>query len=112
MTLRPPRTVLAFVVTLVCALAVFTLPRFAWNTIHAAGRQTPAGPETTAQGTSSIPRPAAAAPRTLGPRLTGLLGVAFIMGLGVAVSRNRRGNSRRVVVVEVRAQLVLAVFVL
>ena len=30
------RTVLAFVVALVCALAVFTLPRFAWNTVQAA----------------------------------------------------------------------------
>src|SRR3989440_2572069 len=112
MTLRPPRTVLAFVVTLVCALAVFTLPRFAWNTIHAAGRQTPAGPETTAQGTSSIPGPAAAAPRTVGQRLTGLLGIAFIMGLGVALSRNRRAISRRVVVWGLGLQLVFAIFVL
>src|SRR2546423_3925724 len=112
MTLRPPRTVLAFVVTLVCALAVFTLPRFAWNTIQAAGRQAPAGPETTAQGTSSIPGPAAAAPRTVGQRLTGLLGIAFIMGLGVALSRNRRAISRRVVVWGLGLQLVFAIFVL
>src|SRR2546423_15459130 len=92
MTLRPPRTVLALVVTFVCALAVFTLPRFAWNTIHAAGRQTPARPETTAQGTSSIPGPATAAPRTVGQRPAGLVGIAVLTGLGGAFSRKRRGE--------------------
>src|SRR5207237_246601 len=38
MALRPPRTVVAFAVAFVCALVVFTLPRFAWNTIQAAGQ--------------------------------------------------------------------------
>ena len=89
MTLRLPRTVLAVAVSFVCALAVFTLPRFAWNTIQAAGRR-PAAPVTTPQGTSSLPPPAPPAPppRPAGQRLTGVLGIAFILGLGFALSRN------------------------
>ena len=37
------RTAFAFIVTFVCALLVFTLPRFAWNTLQAGQR-----PDTTA----------------------------------------------------------------
>src|SRR5205807_8769733 len=95
MTLR--RTVVAFAVTFVCALAVLTLPRFAWNTIQAAGPQQPAAPAAPAQATSPAPTPTPAAPRSAGQRLTGLLGLAFILGLGAASSRNRRGRGRRAV---------------
>src|SRR5437879_1749095 len=113
MTLRLPRTVLAVAVSFVCALAVFTLPRFAWNTIQAAGRR-PAAPVTTPQGTSSLPPPAPPAPppRPAGQRLTGVLGIAFILGLGFALSRNRRAISRRVVAWGLGLQLVFAIFVL
>src|SRR5437660_5850341 len=110
MTLRLPRTVLAVAVSFVCALAVFTLPRFAWNTIQAAGRR-PAAPVTTPQGTSSLPPPAPP-PRPAGQRLTGVLGIAFILGLGFALSRNRRAISRRVVAWGLGLQLVFAIFVL
>src|SRR5207253_7112580 len=110
MTLRLPRTVLAVAVSFVCALAVFTLPRFAWNTIQAAGRR-PAAPVTTPQGTSSLPPPAPPA-RPAGQRLTGVLGIAFILGLGFALSRNRRAISRRVVAWGLGLQLAFAIFVL
>src|SRR5881394_217874 len=110
MTLR--RTVVAFAVTFVCALAVFTLPRFAWNTIQAAGRQQPAAPAAPAQATSPAPTPAPAAPRSAGQRLTGILGIVFILGLGAALSRNRRAISRRVVAWGLGLQLVFAIFVL
>src|SRR5437660_11794691 len=110
MTLRLPRTVLAVAVSFVCALAVFTLPRFAWNTIQAAGRR-PAAPVTTPQGTSSLPPPAPP-PRPAGQRLTGVLGIAFILGLGFALSRNRRAISRRVVAWGLGLQLAFAIFVL
>src|SRR5438445_11353728 len=110
MTLRLPRTVLAVAVSFVCALAVFTLPRFAWNTIQAAGRR-PAAPVTTPQGTSSLPPPAPPA-RPAGQRLTGVLGIAFILGLGFALSRNRRAISRRVVAWGLGLQLAFASFVL
>src|SRR5437868_11482021 len=110
MTLR--RTVVAFAVTFVCALAVFTLPRFAWNTIQAAGRQQPAAPAAPAQATSPAPTPTPAAPRSAGQRLTGILGIVFILGLGAALSRNRRAISRRVVAWGLGLQLVFAIFVL
>src|SRR6266496_4336136 len=106
------RTVLAFVVSLVCALAVFTLPRFAWNTIQAAGRQQPAAPPTTAQSPPPPAAPPAGASRTAAQRLTGVLGIAFILGLGIALSRNRRAISRRVVAWGLGLQLVFAIFVL
>src|SRR5437868_1540096 len=112
MALRPPRTVVAFAVAFVCALVVFTLPRFAWSTIQAAGRVQPAAPVTPAQGTSSTPGPAPAAPRSAGQRLTGVLGLVFILGLGAALSRDRRAISRRVVAWGLGLQLVFAIFVL
>src|SRR5207237_1346986 len=99
-------------VTFVCALAVFTLPRFAWNTIQAAGRQQPAAPAAPAQATSPAPTPTPAAPRSAGQRLTGILGIVFILGLGAALSRNRRAISRRVVAWGLGLLLVFAIFVL
>ena len=76
------RTVLAFVVALVCALAVFTLPRFAWNTVQAALRPQPASADTS--GPVAAAAPAArgapqAPPRSLGQLVTGLLGIVFIL---------------------------------
>src|SRR6266581_2171716 len=101
------RTVLAFVVALVCALAVFTLPRFAWNTVQAALRPPPASADTS--GPVAAAAPAArgapqAPPRSLGQRVTGLL--------GIALSRNRRAISGRVVAWGVGLQLAFAIFVL
>ena len=37
----PRRTLLAFAVTFLAALAVFTAPRFVWNTVARASAQTP-----------------------------------------------------------------------
>src|SRR2546427_422700 len=87
MSLR--RTVLACAVTFVCALAVFTLPRFAWNTAQAALGQQPVA----ADSVSRTPAPSAptrspqAAPRSLGQRLTGIFGIALILGLGIAMPK-------------------------
>src|SRR5438876_11491636 len=100
------RTVLACAVTLVCVLAVFTLPRFAWNTVQGAMR-----PQ---QVTTPAPQapPPSAAPRSLPQRLTGIFGIALILGLGIALSRNRRAISWRVVAWGVGLQLAFASFVL
>ena len=112
MSLR--RTVLACAVTFVCALAVFTLPRFAWNTAQAALGQQPV----VADSVSRTPTPSAptrspqAAPRSLGQRLTGVFGIALILGLGIALSRHRRAISWRVVAWGVGLQLAFAIFVL
>src|SRR5438874_9621956 len=105
------RTVLACAVTFVCALAVFTLPRFAWNSLQGAvGPQ--AAPESVVPPSVVAPLVTQAAPRSVGQRLTGILGIVFILGLGAALSRNRRAISRRVVAWGLGLQLVFAIFVL
>jgi CNT family concentrative nucleoside transporter len=113
------RVVFAFAVTFVCALVVFTLPRFVWNTLSGATVQTPA------QDTARPAPPAPAqlngeladstiqvAPRSLGTRLTGLFGLVLILAIGVAISRNRRAICWRVVAWGVGLQAAFAVFVL
>jgi CNT family concentrative nucleoside transporter len=110
MSLR--RTVVAFVVALVCALAVFTLPRFVWNTVQGATR--PQQPTTT-DSVAPVPAPASTpqgAPRSIPQRLTGIFGIALILGIGIALSRNRRAISWRVVGWGVGLQLVFAILVL
>src|SRR3989441_10025500 len=108
MSLR--RTVLACAVTFVCALAVFTLPRFAWNSLQGAVQPRP-GAVTTAP-TQAPAEPAQAAPRSPGQRLTGLLGIVAILGIGIPLSRNRGAISWRIVAWGVGLQLAFAIFVL
>jgi len=50
--------------------------------------------------------------RSLGSRLTGLIGIVVILGIAVAFSRNRRAISRRIVAWGVGLQLLFAIFVL
>ncbi len=113
------RTAFAFVVTFVCALIVFTLPRFAWNTLQAAQR-----PDTTAvqhpESTTAAPAPPATpqapslAPdtRTVPQRLVGIFGIIAILGLGILLSSNRRAISWRIVAWGVGLQFGFALFVL
>ncbi len=109
MSLR--RTVLAFAITFGCALLVFTLPRFAWNTIQGAVR--PQQPVLTDSAAQAPPAPVPeAAPRSILQRLTGVFGIALILGIGIALSRNRRAISWRVVGWGVGLQLAFAIFVL
>jgi concentrative nucleoside transporter, CNT family len=109
------RTILAFAITFVCALVVFTLPRFVWNTVQGAPR---AQQPTAVDSARANPPPAApvaptqAAPRSIAQRLTGIFGIALILGIGVGLSRNRRAISRRVVGWGVGLQLAFAIFVL
>ncbi len=93
-----------------CFLAVFTLPRFVFNTLQ--GAPVPAVQDTTAAVAQAAAPPVAAAPRGLGSRLTGLFGLVLILALGFALSRNRKAISWRVVGWGVGLQVVLAVFVL
>src|SRR5216110_2113345 len=99
------RVLFAFLVTLGCALVVFTLPRFVFNTLSGASVQTAA--QDTAKAQVVAPEP-----RSLGSRLTGIFGIILILGIGVGLSRNRRAISRRVVAWGVGLQLVFAIFVL
>src|SRR6266545_2292771 len=105
------RVLFAFTVTFVCALVVFTLPRFVFNTLSGATPQASAQDTVKAQGVAPAPT-ATPEPRSLGSRLTGIFGLILILGIGVAFSRNRKAISGRVVAWGVGLQLVFAVFVL
>ena len=109
MSLR--RTALACVVTFVCALAVFTLPRFAWNSLQGAVRPQ-AVRESVAPPSVVSPPVIQAASRSVGQRLTGLFGIVLILGIGLAMSRNRRAISWRIVAWGLGLQLGFAIFVL
>src|SRR6266581_311904 len=105
------RVVFAFMVTFACALIVFTLPRFVFNTLSGATPQ--AAAQDTAQAQVVAPATTVTpAPRSLGSRLTGIFGLILILGIGFALSRNRRAISRRVVAWGVGLQLLFAIFVL
>src|SRR5229473_1288588 len=108
------RTILAFAVTFVCALAVFTLPRFVWNSVQGAvPHQQPTATDSAARAPTPSTAPAPqAAPRSIPQRLTGIFGIALILGIGMALSRNRRAISWRVVGWGVGLQLAFAIFVL
>ena len=114
------RTAFAFVVTFVCALVIFTLPRFAWNTLQAGQRpdstaaQHPDTAKATAPAAAPAGTPQALAPdtRTVPQRLVGIFGMVAILGIGVLLSHNRRAISWRVVAWGLGLQFVFAVFVL
>jgi len=116
------RILLSFLVTFACALAVFTLPRFVWNTVQSARAQQPpaaapaAGqPTVPTMGPQTAPAPApvpATAPVSFGTRLTGLLGMALILAVGYAFSRNRGAINWRTVGWGLGLQIAFAVFVL
>src|SRR3989441_5059576 len=104
----------AFAITFVSALLVFTLPRFVFNTMRGATVPTPA--QDTAKPQVAAPAPPAppvtSVPRSLGSRLTGIFGLILILGIGVALSRNRRAIRGRVAARGVRLQLPFPSFVL
>jgi CNT family concentrative nucleoside transporter len=105
------RTLVAFGVTFFCALVVFSLPRAIWNTLHGATVQQPS---VTAPPAPQVAPPAVVtpAPRSVPQRLTGLLGMAVILAIGVALSSNRRAISWRIVGWGVGLQATFAIFVL
>jgi CNT family concentrative nucleoside transporter len=109
------RTLLAFVVTFCCALAVFTIPSLAWNSLRA--EPVPAtGVQDSVQ--SAPPVQAApvqtpvAPPRSVPQRLVGLLGIVAFVGIAVGLSHNRQSISPRVLMWGLGLQALLAVFVL
>lgn len=108
------RLVVAFAATFACALVVFTLPRFAWNTLHAGATQRPDSVATVTPAAASVDTVVAPAapPRSLGTRLVGLFGIVAILGIGVLLSSNRKAISWRVVGWGVGLQMAFAVFVL
>lgn len=111
------RTLFAFLTTFVCALIVFSLPRFVYNT--ARGALVQARADSTVQAPAPAPAAAdttaparAVAPRSLGTRLMGILGIVVILGIGIALSHNRRAINWRTVAWGVGLQAAFAIFVL
>lgn len=103
------RVVFAFAVTFACALVVFTLPRFVFNTLQ--GAPVAAAEQDTVTAQVAAP-PVAAPTRGVGARLTGIFGLVLILAIGVALSRNRKAISWRVVAWGLGLQVVFAIFVL
>src|SRR4051794_23224442 len=117
------RTVLLAGVLLAAALAgSWLIPGLAWRGIAGGGGQARPGtgqadfPGRPPAPPISVPIPSgrsgtAGPPSPLG-RLTGLLGIALILGIGILMSRNRRAIRWRVVAWGLGLQVLFAIFVL
>jgi concentrative nucleoside transporter, CNT family len=125
MSLR--RILFSFAVTFAAALAVFTLPRFVYNTVTAAMAEPaphaqapaaqPAGQSAAQTPPAAAPAPAPAteppaAPVPLASRLVGLLGIALFLGIGYLLSRDRKAINWRTIGWGLALQVAFAVFVL
>jgi concentrative nucleoside transporter, CNT family len=104
-------TVAAVLIVLTLGVS-WALPGFTGKSVHGvvAGQSTSLQqPQDTIVQTSSTP---ASTPVSLGTRLTGLLGLATILGIGIALSHNRRAINWRVIVWGLALQVLFAIFVL
>jgi CNT family concentrative nucleoside transporter len=107
------RRALLTVVLLGCAVAgSWLLPGFAGRGVAALVAQQPQTPDTVAPPAHTPASAPAPAPVPLTERLTGVLGLAAIVGLGVALSRDRRRIRWRVVGWGLTLQVAFAIFVL
>ena len=104
------RTLVAFLVTFCCALAVFTIPSIAWNSLRA--EPAPAATQDSGQAVLIAQPAAEPPPRSVPQRLVGLLGIVAFVGIAVALSHNRKAISPRVLAWGLGLQALLAVFVL
>jgi CNT family concentrative nucleoside transporter len=113
------QTLAALVLVAVALFAAWAAPALAWRGFasltaqqqqHDTVTPAPAPPPVTAVPQPS--QPTRAAPVTLMDRVTGLLGLAFIVGLGVLLSHNRGAIRWRVVAWGLGLQVLFAIFVL
>jgi CNT family concentrative nucleoside transporter len=119
----PRRFILSFAAALLCALAVFTLPRFIYNSVAPLVAQQPV-PHDSAGARAAQPAPAVTAPASVpsdqialphipvGTRLIGLIGMAMIIVVGWLVSRDRKAVDCRVIGTGLGLQVLFAIFVL
>jgi hypothetical protein len=107
------RRFLAPVVLVVAVATIWIGPGLVWREVGALAplQQSSVDSQTVAV---QAPGPAPSTPRpvSIGTRLTGLLGLAAIIGLGIALSNNRRRIDWRVVVWGLGLQTAFAIFVL
>ena len=120
----PRRFLIAFAAALLCGLAVFSLPRILYNTVAPAfAQQPPAGaaaapatlpaaPVVTAPVQDTTPPPRVAMPVTAAMRLTGLIGIVMVLGIGFLFSHNRKAIDWRVIGTGLLLQVLFAIFVL
>src|SRR5262245_64454105 len=109
------RVVMAFAAALLCGVIVFALPRFVYNSVTQAFAQQPAAapaPAPQAAAPDSAQGAVTAQPVSVGGRLIGLLGMAVIIGVGWALSRDRKAIRWKVVGWGVGLQVLFAIFVL
>ena len=126
---RPPfgprRFILSFAAALLCGLVVFTLPRFIYNSVaplaaqqkaapldSAAARAAPAQAAPAPPAAAPAPVPRAAMPVTVAMRMTGLIGMAMILGVGWLLSHDRKAVDWRVIFTGLFLQVLFAIFVL
>ena len=105
----------ALLAVALCALAVagaWLVPGYAGRGVGALVAQQPAPPQSDSALGKAPPARPDATPTTLAQRLTGLIGLAAIIGLGVAFSRNRRRIRWQVIGWGLTLQVVFAIFVL
>jgi concentrative nucleoside transporter, CNT family len=98
-----------------CALAVagaWLVPGFAGRGVGAVVAQQPATPQGDSTPAAVPPAQPAASPVTLAERLTGLMGLVAIIGIGVAFSRDRRRIRWQVIGWGLGLQVAFAIFVL
>jgi concentrative nucleoside transporter, CNT family len=98
-----------------CALAVagaWLVPGFAGRGVGAVVAQQPVTPQGDSTPAAVPPAKPAASPVTLAERLTGLIGLAAIVGIGVAFSRDRRRIRWQVIGWGLGLQVAFAIFVL
>src|SRR5581483_1556047 len=127
------RVVLAFAASLICALAVFSLPSIFFNSVVTArqtqtqpgasqstppppGQQTtpaptePNQPQVTQPLNNSAPPPPP--PTPMAERLRGVLGMIVLLGIGVVFSHNRKKIRWQTIAWGLGLQLVFAIIVL
>jgi CNT family concentrative nucleoside transporter len=116
----PRRFLIAFAAALLCGLAVFSLPRILFNTVAPAFAQQPAAGAAAAPAPAPVapavqdttPPPRVAMPVTAAMRLTGLIGIAMVLGIGILFSRDRKAIDWRVIGTGLLLQFIFAIFVL
>jgi len=106
-----------FVACVAIALAIagsWLIPGLTWRGLAAMERPSATSLQDTTAARLPAPEATAGAPApiTLWSRLSGLIGIALIVGIGVALSHNRRAIRWRVVAWGLGLQLLFAIFVL
>ncbi len=107
------RRLLAPIILAVAVATIWLGPGLVWREVaaHVPVQQQPQAPDTLPAALEP-PAPEPARPVSAASRLTGLLGIACIIGIGVALSSNRRRISWRVVAWGLGLQVAFAIFVL